>query len=133
MADHRWHGRRQGVSAQSKTLCRLSEIEDGEARGFSLSAGQPDILVARQGNRVFGYVNSCPHVGTPLDFQPDRFMNADGSYLQCHTHGALFEIGTGRCVAGPCAGKSLQTIRVSVDTEGRVRVEGGAQGRPPET
>ena len=30
-------------------------------------------------------------------------------------HGALFEIDTGRCVAGPCTGQSLKPVNVYVD------------------
>jgi nitrite reductase/ring-hydroxylating ferredoxin subunit len=35
----------------------------------------------------------------------------------CATHGALFEIEDGKCVYGPCLGRSLAPIRI--------RVEGG--------
>jgi nitrite reductase/ring-hydroxylating ferredoxin subunit len=101
----------------SEALCRLDEIEDGGARGFSLIGGgmTREIFVVRQGSRVFAYVNSCPHIGTPLEFLPDRFLTADGQEILCSTHGARFEIGSGRCLAGPCRGKSLQPVRVRVD------------------
>lgn len=97
-------------------LCRLEEIEDGEGKGFVLGEGTDrlEIFVVREGDRIYGYVNSCPHVGTPLEFQPDRFMNADGSYILCHTHGALFEIETGYCSAGPCAGQNLARVEVAI-------------------
>jgi naringenin degradation protein FdeD len=32
----------------------------------------------------------------------------------CASHGALFEKSTGYCVAGPCAGQSLQTLPLEV-------------------
>ncbi|MEX0758486.1 MAG: Rieske 2Fe-2S domain-containing protein, partial [Tistlia sp.] len=97
-------------------LCRLEEIEDGEGKGFVLGEGSDrrEIVVVREGSRVYGYVNSCPHVGTPLELQPDRFMSADGSYILCRTHGALFEIETGRCIAGPCAGQSLTPVELEL-------------------
>lgn len=39
----------------------------------------------------------------------------------CSVHGAIFEIGTGLCVGGPCPGRSLTTLRVEI-REGRVVV-----------
>ena len=103
-------------------LCRVDEIPDGRGRGFAVArAGERvDIFVVRDGRHVFGYVNACPHVGTPLDFKPDTFMSPDGSHIQCSTHGARFRIADGHCVAGPCAGDALQPARVVVDGEGRV-------------
>lgn len=103
-------------------LCRLEEIEDGEGRGFifGASAEAIDIFVVRSGEKVYGYVNSCPHAGTPLDWQPDRFLNAEGSRLMCHTHGALFRIEDGYCETGPCAGDSLTPVKIAVVDDGRV-------------
>ncbi|SMF78211.1 Ferredoxin subunit of nitrite reductase or a ring-hydroxylating dioxygenase [Tistlia consotensis] len=111
-------------AASTVALCRLEEIEDGEGKGFVLGAGSErrEIVVVREGERVYGYLNACPHVGTPLDFQPDRFMNADGSYLLCHTHGALFEIETGYCIAGPCAGRSLTPVALELGSDRIVRL-----------
>lgn len=105
-----------------RVLCRLDQIEDGEGTGFVLGDGaeRTDILVVRAGGRAFGYVNSCPHVGSPLDLPEDRFMSADGRHLMCHTHGALFRIEDGFCVAGPCQGDRLTPVPLEVDAAGRV-------------
>lgn len=103
-------------------LCRLQEIPDGEARGFDLGPGlEPrEVFVVRDGRRLHGYVNACPHLGTPLEFQPDRFLTADGSFILCSTHGALFRIEDGYCIAGPCAGRSLTGVGLVVDPSGAV-------------
>ena len=95
-------------------LCRLTDIPDGEARGFTVetAAGKRDILVHRDGDIVRGSVNSCPHVGSPLDWAPDRFISLDGFHLLCGTHGALFRPDDGYCVSGPCAGDSLERVTV---------------------
>lgn len=107
-------------------LCRLEEIEDGGAKGFSLADGNGErgIFVVRCGDRVYGYVNSCPHIGTPLDFLPDRFLTADRSEILCSTHGARFEIATGRCVFGPCRGLGLRPVPIQI-AEGMVVLDGG--------
>jgi nitrite reductase/ring-hydroxylating ferredoxin subunit len=103
-------------------LCRLDEIEDGEGRGFTLGEGPEalELVVLREGGRVFGYVNSCPHTGTPLEWLPDQFMSEDGGHILCHTHGALFRIEDGHCVAGPCAGDALRPVAVERDAADQV-------------
>ena len=111
-----------------RVLCRLDDIEDGEGKGFTLGEGtaRREIFVVREGDRLFGYENACPHLGTPLDWQPDRFMDAEGSHIMCHTHGALFRLEDGFCFSGPCAGDSLTAVAVALDAERRVVLMSGA-------
>jgi nitrite reductase/ring-hydroxylating ferredoxin subunit len=73
---------------------------------------------------VFGYVNSCPHLGTPLNWAGDTFISEDSGLIICATHGALFEIEDGACVSGPCAGQSLEAAPVTVDRAGQVVLTG---------
>ncbi len=115
------------TGGEPRALCRLDEIEDGEAKGFTLGDGaeRVEILVVRDGARTFGYVNSCPHLGSPLDWAEDQFMSEDGGHIMCHTHGALFRIEDGFCIAGPCAGGSLTPVAVAVDDTGRVLLRPG--------
>ena len=103
-------------------LCRLDDIADGAAKGFELGDGDAplEIFVVRAGAGVVAYVNVCPHTGSPLDWQPDDFMSEDGCNIMCHTHGALFEIADGFCIAGPCAGDQLTQVKVEVDGSGNV-------------
>ena len=101
-------------------LCRLDEIADPGGKSLTLPGpdGRPsDVVVVRRGRDVWGYVNACPHVGTPLDFLPDRFLTADGTELLCGTHGARFTLETGLCVAGPCVGRSLAPVPVRLEGE----------------
>jgi len=106
-------------------LCRLTEIDDGGARGFGTGRGteRVEVLVARRGPAVFAYLNVCPHLGTPLDWTPDRFMTPDGRLLRCATHDARFRVEDGYCIAGPCAGRSLTPVPARVDAEGVVVIE----------
>ena len=102
-----------------EVLCRLDEIPEPGAKGVSIGAGdgRRDLFLVRAQGEVHGFVNSCPHVGTPLDFLPDRFLTRDATEILCSTHGARFEIASGRCVAGPCRGRCLQKLRISIDNE----------------
>lgn len=111
-----------------RALCRLDDIPDGGAKGFSLpeAEGPGEIFLVRAQGRVYGYVNCCPHIGTPLEFLPDRFLTRDGSQILCSTHGARFEIATGRCVAGPCRGQFLRPLRLKVE-EGMVLLSHATQ------
>lgn len=106
------------MSAQGP-LCDLKEIEDGEAKGFTLADGR-DIFVVRAGRHVHGYLNSCPHQGTPLDWAPDVFISEESGLILCATHGAQFEIGDGLCVSGPCEGLHLTPVAVRVEAGGAV-------------
>lgn len=120
MEDHLRAGRDEDV-----ILCRLDEIPDGTGRGFTVETnlGMRDIMVIRQGGRVFGYENACPHVGTPLDWLPDQFLSEDGSHIVCATHGAKFRIADGMCFSGPCHGVPLNPA-VIVVRDGEVVLEG---------
>lgn len=105
------------MTRDPRVLCRLEAIADGQAKGFAVApdgAAPVDIFVVRVGDAVFGYVNSCPHTGLNLDWVEDRFIDADGSYILCANHGALFRKTDGHCVAGPCAGDALKAVPVAV-------------------
>ena len=90
-------------------LCALDEIPDGGCKGFGDGTAS-SLFAVRRGDRAFVYRNRCPHAGAPLNWMPDRFLNRDKTLIICTAHGALFRIESGECVAGPCAGDSLQGI-----------------------
>lgn len=103
-------------SAGRQRLCRVEELSDPGARGFTLrtSDGLKDIFIVRRDAAVHAYLNHCPHTGSPLDWQPDQFLNLDRTLIQCATHLALFRIEDGHCVAGPCAGQALTPVPVEL-------------------
>jgi nitrite reductase/ring-hydroxylating ferredoxin subunit len=100
-----------------RVVCRLSELESG-ARGFTIGTREWPLrgFVLRVGDTVCGYLNRCPHAGHPLDLRPQHFLTADGTLILCSSHGALFEKGSGYCVAGPCAGRSLTPVPLQVQS-----------------
>ncbi len=97
---------------RSISLCPLAELENPGSRGF----GQYNLFVVRKGDAVFAYRNRCPHRGIELEWVPDQFLDHAGRMIQCATHGALFLIENGACVAGPCQGQGLEAIACRVES-----------------
>lgn len=81
--------------------------------GFDLAGRR--LFAIKQRDKVYLYQNSCPHLGVPLEWVVDQFLDSSGSMIQCANHGALFVIKTGKCVAGPCSGRSLIPIDYFID------------------
>ncbi len=69
------------------------------------------LLVATPDGGARAYRNVCPHVPIPLDRGGEPLMTEEG-FLACRNHGALFAVEDGFCVAGPCAGESLEPLAV---------------------
>jgi nitrite reductase/ring-hydroxylating ferredoxin subunit len=99
-----------------KFLCAPQQLTEGQSRGFLLDG--INLLAVRRDGQVYAYRNRCPHRGVPLEWQADQFLDHSQSMIQCATHGALFLIESGECVAGPCAGQSLQALACREDAEG---------------
>ena len=92
----------------AKALCRISDIPEGEARGFDVGAQR--YIVVRRDQAISVFRNECTHLGIPLEWQADQFMDPEGELLQCSTHGALFLPDTGECISGPCLGQFLLAV-----------------------
>ena len=99
-----------------RVLCRLDDLADRPCRGFRVGDGPWPLsgFLVRKGNAVHAYLNRCPHARHPLNIRPDEFLTPDRSLIVCCSHGALFELDTGYCVDGPCAGDSLVRIPVEL-------------------
>jgi len=98
-----------------RLICASGALADG-GKGVRFRLRDSDehenAFAVRWCGRVVSYVNRCPHAGTELDWQPGEFFEETGLYLACSTHGALFEPGSGRCVAGPCRGANLERLAI---------------------
>jgi nitrite reductase/ring-hydroxylating ferredoxin subunit len=96
-------------------ICGAQDLVDGGAGvRFTVSHGsRPSAAFAvRYRGRVYAYLNRCAHKFTELDWDASRFFDAEGRYLICATHGALYEPASGICVAGPCRGARLVPLMV---------------------
>ena len=99
------------IPPRLRMLCRVADLTEAGCKGFPPPPGGfTGLFAVRQGSAIFVYVNSCPHIGTPLDWMPDRFLSADGSRIVCATHGAEFRISDGECLRGPCFGERLEPV-----------------------
>ncbi|WP_439850571.1 Rieske (2Fe-2S) protein [Pseudomonas syringae] len=99
-----------------RVLCTSSQLPEAQSRGFEV--GEHKLLAIRRQGQVFIYRNRCPHRGIGLEWQADQFLDSSASLIQCATHGALFLIENGECVAGPCEGQSLTAIGCREDDQG---------------
>lgn len=111
--------------APGTLLCRTDDLADDRCKGLSFGAGKHrfEMFLVQKAGRIFAYVNECPHARTPLDWQPDQFLNRDKTLLLCGTHGAEFRIDDGLCVAGPCLGRRLTPVALDIGA-GDIRIAG---------
>ena len=94
-------------------LCLLSDLE--EMQSIELTIEERKLFAIRQDNQLYAYWNSCPHMGIPLNWMPEKFLDLDGVFLQCSSHGALFKVDDGECVGGPCVGDQLSPVSLKRD------------------
>lgn len=102
--------------ALGTVLAPLTEIPDGGSREFSFGAGINlwRMFVLRRVERVYGYLNLCPHYSMPLNHRDNEFMSRDGSMIMCRQHLALFRVEDGACAGGACDGRSLDRIPLQI-------------------
>jgi len=98
-------------------LCHITEIADPGSKEFSIKIGRKtlEIFVVHKNSAFHAYTNSCPHTGASLNWQEDQFLDLDGNFIQCSVHDALFEIESGYCVNGPCAGQSMEELKLVIE------------------
>ena len=99
-----------------RVICALAELDDPGARGFTRGEGDWPLrgFVVRRGDLVRAYVNHCPHAGHALDLVPNRFLTPDKGLILCSSHGAVFELERGLCLAGPCTGAHLHSLPIRI-------------------
>lgn len=101
-------------------LCKLSDLPEEGARGFVLP--QTQLVAVRDRSGVHVYLNRCPHLGIRLQWSGHDFLDSEGMFIRCATHGALFEKDSGLCIQGPCRGEHLWKIECRIE-DGTVIVD----------
>ena len=74
-------------------------------------------ILVRKDGQFFAYQNLCQHLPITLDLQDGQFLTHDRNFLQCHMHGAMYELNTGLCIAGPCEGARLKGLEIEEDEQ----------------
>ncbi len=97
----------------SNTLCHIDDIPEGNSKGFNLEG--VNLFAVKKDGKISIYLNRCPHLGIPLEWQNDQFLDNEAGFIKCSNHGALFVLETGECVQGPCLGDSLWEIPFSIE------------------
>ncbi len=94
--------------ADGTRLCALADIPDEGGHEVTFGSGKENfrIVLLRRDNRVWSYLNFCPHFSLPLNYEPQTFVTLDG-LIMCAHHTAFFNFDDGRCVDGPCVGDGL--------------------------
>lgn len=92
---------------QRMALCASADLADGGRavvfdvcyRGENMRA-----FAIRYQGQAHAYLNQCSHVAMEMDIREGHFFDADGRWLLCANHGAVFQPDTGTCAGGPGRG-----------------------------
>src|SRR5262245_9565413 len=105
------------MTASDEWRCSAATVAPGHTATFRLAHDGRSVsgFVVNHGGQYRAYVNTCPHIGTPLDLWPNEFYDDAGRDLICSTHGALFDPLSGRCIAGPCMGDHLTALPLTLE------------------
>ena len=86
---------------------KVEAIPKGGMKGFAVKGKK--MLVAESGGRFYAIASVCTHMGAPLE--KGQF---DGKTVKCPWHGSLFDIASGKVMAGP-AKKDCEKYEVRVE------------------
>lgn len=75
------------------------------------------IFLVRKDDEIKAYINSCPHTGAKLNWEPGRFLDSENLYIQCSIHGAIFDKSSGVCLHGPCVNQSLTAVDLLIEND----------------
>ena len=113
------------VTTNSELLCRSDSLTVG-GRGFRFEVTDRTrtytAFAVRSAEGVASFINQCSHMALELDWRLGEFFEADGQYLVCATHGALYDPQTGACVGGACRGRPLQALSI-IESDGCIYLE----------
>lgn len=90
------------------------KLREGQGLRFriAIEGVEREAFAVRYRGRIFAYLNTCRHLGLPLDFGDARFFDEEADALVCCHHGARYDPASGACRDGPCAGAGLTALRL---------------------
>ena len=102
-----------------RVVVKASELGEHKTAKFVFEedGSRKEGFVVKHEGRIYAYRNECRHIPMTLDWVENRFVSRDGRYIQCATHGALYEMASGFCVGGPPTGERLRALPVEVEGE----------------
>ena len=99
-------------------VATVDQVPPGTMKNFSV--GSKRILVVNQGGKFYAIDGICTHAGGNLGEG-----KLEGTIVTCPRHGSKFDVGTGKCIAGPkVAFVRLMKARDTVAYQ--VRIDGGS-------
>lgn len=109
--------------APGTVLCSFEQLKHGVIREFCLGSGEPfRIIVFRQHDALFAYVNQCPHHWLAMNKDADKFLMWAEDEVMCVHHSAAFKLTQGGvCTMGPCLGSNLTHVPLQV-IDGQVQI-----------
>jgi nitrite reductase/ring-hydroxylating ferredoxin subunit len=108
-------------------LGRACDIGEDEARAFDAQGAR--LFVVRRAGALYAYWDACPHYGdTPMAWRAGEYLNAARDRIVCASHGAEFEIETGRCTRGAALGQCLRRAPVQTNIHGELMLNDQQQG-----
>ncbi len=94
-------------------------LREGETTSFQFrrAAGARELegFVLRWQDQLLAFQNECPHWSVELDLGDGHFYDPELDRVYCKNHGALFVLPDGRCETGPCLGRSLTRLELTLD------------------
>lgn len=105
----------------------IGSMSQGETRVFDLPRNGRTVqgFLIRRGDAYLAYLNQCRHWYVPLDLGDGDFYHPQADRILCKTHGAAYQVDTGLCDYGPCAGAALESFPVEIrDGQALVTVPG---------
>jgi nitrite reductase/ring-hydroxylating ferredoxin subunit len=102
--------------SEYRELTASASLAEGQTFRFDIERNDgrqplPCFLVRKRG-KLYGFLNRCMHWPVTLDMETNDFWDYHERYIQCKTHGALYELTNGECIAGPCTGERLIALPV---------------------
>jgi nitrite reductase (NADH) small subunit len=111
--------RMRAAMADFKTVCRLSELREGE--GKCVVVGGKILALFRTGDTVRAIDDACPHMGFSL-----AGGAVEDGVVTCPLHAWQFRLDDGTWLSSPKVKVGCYQVRVEGD-EVRVEVSGGRQ------